>query len=79
MPVRRYVCAMVLMGAAAPAAAGERPGDAAAPDALSLLLQDKAATYRPGAPPTGLARLDAGPRLATLAEPLPIRLPASKH
>lgn len=72
MPVRRLVCAIVLMGAAAPATAGERPGYSAAPDALSLLLQDDSATYRASIPLTGLPpRLDATPRTDTLAEPLP--------
>ena len=72
MPVRRFVCAMVLMGVAAPAVAGEGPGYSAAPDALNLLLQDDTTTFGSRIPLTGLPpRFDTGPLTATLAEPLP--------
>ena len=71
MPVRRFVCAIVLMGVASPAAAGERPGYSATPDALTLLLKDDSTTYGARVPPTGLPVLDAATRTATRLEPLP--------
>lgn len=45
MLVRVLVCAIAMLGMAAPASAGERQGRAAAPDVLSLLLQDDSATF----------------------------------
>lgn len=45
MLVRVLACAIAMLGMAAPACAGERLGHAAAPDVLSLLLQDERATF----------------------------------
>ncbi|MES2443815.1 MAG: hypothetical protein V4574_13370 [Pseudomonadota bacterium] len=66
MPGRTFVCAIVMMGIAMPAAAGERPGYSPAPDALRLLLQDDHATAGPQARPVMRA-----PGIAAPAEPLP--------
>jgi hypothetical protein len=73
MRVRVLVCAIAMLGMAAPAAAGERHGHAAVPDVLSLLLQDDHATF--GSPTPSAVRTDPLPDTLTRFEALMV--PAS--
>lgn len=68
MLARVLVCAIAMLGMAAPASAGERQGRAAAPDVLSLLLQDDSATF--GSPSPFAARSDPLPDTLTRFEAL---------
>jgi len=68
MSVRVLVCAIAMLGMAAPALAGERQGRAAAPDVLSLLLQDDSATF--GSPSPFVVRSDPLPDTLTRFEAL---------
>jgi hypothetical protein len=72
MRVRVLVCAIAMLGMAPPASAGERPGYAAVPDALTLLLQDRVTTF--GSTLAVIPNFDATPRLAASGEPLPTTL-----
>lgn len=68
MLVRVLVCAIAMLGMAAPALAGERPGHAPAPDVLGLLLQDNEATF--GSPTPFAVRSEPLPDTLTRFEAL---------
>jgi hypothetical protein len=64
---RSFVCAIVMMGVATPAAAGERSSYSPNPDTLRLLLLDAQATFTTQAPLTALAPFEARAPLAATA------------
>jgi len=84
MPGRSFVCAIVTMGIALPAAAGERPGYSPLPDALRLLMQDDDATFGARTPtlfaPADARRLTAAhPRTDTLTAFETLTVPAAPY